>query len=91
VSGTQTVVASLWQVPDQPTQVLMEQFYSNLWQKKMSKLEALRAAQLWMLREGKTHPGVARGMEREDAPKPDKTGRLPAYYWAAFMMSGVGK
>jgi hypothetical protein len=30
-------------------------------------------------------------MEREDAPKPDKTGRLPAYYWAAFMMSGVGK
>jgi CHAT domain-containing protein len=69
----------------------MEQFYSNLWQKEMSKLEALRAAQLWMLREGKMHPGVARGMEREDAPQADKSGRLPPYYWAAFVMSGVGK
>jgi len=91
VAGTQTVVASLWHVPDQPTQVLMEQFYVNLWQKKMSKLEALRAAQLWMLRDGKTHPGLARSMVREDAPQPDKTGRLPAYYWAAFLMSGIGK
>lgn len=89
VAGTRTVVASLWHVPDLATQVLMEQFYTNLWQKKMTKLEALRAAQLWMLREGKNHPGLARGMVREDAP--DKTGRLPAYFWAAFMMSGLGK
>jgi CHAT domain-containing protein/Tfp pilus assembly protein PilF len=86
VAGTQTVVASLWHVPDQATQVLMGHFYSNLLQKKMSKLEALRAAQLWMLREYSS-----RGMAREDAPQADKTGRLPAYYWAAFMMSGLGK
>ena len=54
----------------------------------MVKLEALREAQLWTLREGKTNPGVQRGLEREDAPKPDASGRLPPYYWAAFVLSG---
>ena len=87
-AGAQSVVSSLWQVPDEPTKVLMERFYENLWGGKMTRLEALREAQRWMLREGRTSPGVARGMVREDAPQPLKDGRLPPYYWAAFVLSG---
>jgi len=48
-SGAHTLVTSLWKVPDQQTQALMTRFYTNMWQNKMSKLEALRAAQLDLL------------------------------------------
>jgi CHAT domain-containing protein len=74
-------VASLWKVDDKATQTLMVEFYENLWRKKMSRVEALRQAQLTMLREG-----VNRGIERE-GPE-EENGRLPPYYWAAFVLSG---
>jgi hypothetical protein len=40
-----------------------------------------------MLKEGKAHPGIARGLVRDDVPQPAKDGRLPPYYWAAFVLS----
>ena len=64
ISGSCAVVASLWQIPDKATQVLMHRFYENLWRKKMSKLEALRETQIWMLREGAKEPDLVRGLRR---------------------------
>jgi CHAT domain-containing protein/tetratricopeptide (TPR) repeat protein len=49
-AGARATLTSLWSVSDAATSVLMEQFYKNLWQKKMSKLEALRQAQFTVLR-----------------------------------------
>src|SRR5262249_30268635 len=52
-------VASQWSVNDGATALLMEEFYTNLWQKKLTKLEALRQAQLHLLR----HPELMDRME----------------------------
>ena len=87
-AGVKTTITSYWQVADEPTRVLMERFYGNLWAKKQPALSALREAQLWMLKEGRTHPGIKRGAERDDLPAPEMDGRMPAYYWAAFTLSG---
>lgn len=88
VAGARTVVASLWQVPDRATQALMTRFYDNLWGKKMGKLQALREAQLWMLRHGARSLGRRRGsLARLDEERPAQ-GPLPPYYWAAFVLSG---
>ena len=59
----------------------MTRFYRNLWKKEMSKLEALREAQLYIL----NNPASVRGATRDDQPVNE---RVPPYYWAAFQLSG---
>src|SRR5262245_48980639 len=84
VAGARSTVTSLWQVPDRATRELMERFYAGLWDRKqpLGKLEALRQAQLWLLREG-----PARGLTL-DAPKGSGPRRAPPFYWAAFVLAG---
>lgn len=81
LAGVRTTVSSLWTVPDGKTSLLMQRFHKNLWEKKLSKLEALREAQLWMLRTGGKEPS-------SEQPKGAAVKRAAPYYWAAFVLSG---
>ena len=94
VSGVDSVVATLWKVDDTMTRVLMQRFYRNLVEKKMSKLAALRDAQLWVLMNPSlvTDQERDRGAIRKRKPLSKKTAepfqRTSPYFWAPFVLSG---
>ena len=50
-AGVPTIVVSLWQVPDDDTNLLMTEFYTNLYERKLDKAQAMRQAMLTMLKE----------------------------------------
>ena len=97
LAGVHTTITSLWQVDDAATRALMVEFYRNLFEKKLSKLESLRQAQIWMLNNPSVIEGrnlTTRGEVRETKAnivdtqtKPSSGRSLPAY-WAAFQLSG---
>jgi CHAT domain-containing protein/Tfp pilus assembly protein PilF len=92
VAGARTAVTSLWKVDDQATEVLMTRFHQNLWEKKMGKLESLREAQLWLLKEGWKDPQLKlRGDVFRPADKEVKLKEgdpVSPFFWAAFVLSG---
>ena len=65
-AGAQSVVSTLWEVEDQATAELMAEFYSNL-SRQEGKAEALRQAQLTMLKSG-SPPYYWAGFELDGEP-----------------------
>ena len=55
-AGTPAVLASLWKVDDIATKELMINFYQNMLEKNMNKVEALRQAKLELIKNKKYSP-----------------------------------
>jgi len=72
VAGADTVISSLWKVDDRATAQLMKDFYTNLWEKNMSRGEALHEAKVRMLRRNRI----------------DNGGDAMPSTWGAFVLSG---
>lgn len=91
--GARAVIATLWPVADESTGELMQSLYRLRESERLTKAEALRRAQLQLLRGAPHGRGVdaARGLARAD--QGDASG-VPAgqyshpFYWAPFILMG---
>jgi CHAT domain-containing protein len=86
-----SVIASLWNVNDASTSLLMQNFYRNLATGKLTKAQALRQAQLQLF--NGTVDGAPKRSDIEprsttqNAPPIAQSMRHP-YYWAPFILIG---
>ncbi len=76
VSGAATSITTLWSVLDLPTKQLVEKFYHHWFDNDLTKSQALRQAQIDMIRSYQL-PGI------------EYNQRCPMYLWAAFVLYGA--
>ena len=74
-AGAESVCASLWQVPTGPTRQLVAEFFKQLKEGNVDRAEALRVAQLSVLRAASSSDGRS-----VDYSSP--------FCWAAFVLMG---
>jgi CHAT domain-containing protein len=86
-AGARSCITSLWQIEDEATARLMQEFYANWLEKNQRPLEALHNAQRSLLRQPLGNTAVVRrGLKQlsEDTSRPVGS----PYFWAAFVFSG---
>ena len=71
-AGSRSVLASLWQVDDHATALLMERFYENLLVRRLGKAASLREAQVRL----------------RDHEVAGRRPYAHPQYWSAFVMVG---
>jgi hypothetical protein len=84
LAGCPNVIASLWRVPDAPTQALVASFYEQFWDKGRSTPEALCLAQ----RDLYHNPSKAGSPTDERGAYPKRSHPL---LWAGMVHSGIGR
>ena len=90
--GAGAAIASLWKVSDNGTSELMQALYKNLSQKNISSSEALRQAQIAMIRSNKKGNSSDRAGVRivGALPTNEETQLSHPFYWSAFILIGNG-
>jgi CHAT domain-containing protein/tetratricopeptide (TPR) repeat protein len=73
-TGVKSALASLWQVSDRSTYELISEFYTNLIERKMTKAESLRQAQIKLIK-----------TKQEDRINDDFDN---PFFWSAFVLIG---
>ena len=77
-AGARSTLASLWQVDDRATALLMGEFYRELATAKVSKAEALRRAQVSLIRNDRLKNNSLN----------ESSGYARPRYWAAYVLVG---
>lgn len=85
LAGASNTITTAWSVADKPAQVFMSKFYSELWRADgVTPAQALRATQLWMLRDV---PRNEQRLSEMEIPALEPAQKLPPFYWAAYGLS----
>ncbi|WP_432251597.1 CHAT domain-containing protein [Streptomyces sp. HNM1019] len=83
--GAADVIGSRWAVNDAPTALMMAVFHDFVATHGHAPVDALRAAQLWMLDPHREPPPTLRGELRGEATRTDLD---RVHFWAAFTHQG---
>lgn len=94
-TGSRAAIASLWEVNDQGTQTLMNEFYAVFKQGNLTTTKALQQAQIAMIRgtklgESKRRSSVIYTPGQSDQLTSILYNTSHPYYWAPFILIGNG-